>query len=134
MNLTLFVQVVSGRFVQPHQLKADCMPGWDDESGCRYTPIKWSPLAAVAQPTGVVHSLQGTALSSSERRSLEQQQAIARTFVNPVLQKQIEQTLVATQAAKESGKRERVWEVIFEARGTPCIAEYMFPTLTEEYA
>lgn len=36
-------------------------------------------------------SFQGTALSSSQRRALDQQRAIARSFVSPHLERQIQQ-------------------------------------------
>lgn len=65
-------------------------------------------------------SFQGTALSQSQRRSLEQQQAVARSFVNPILQRQI-----AEAERRLDDYQRETWYFDYEIKGTPCIAEFM---------
>lgn len=68
-------------------------------------------------------SFQGTQLTSGQRRRLDDQQR-TRAFINPVLQQQVAETLVALDRRKETGaKPERQWFLEFEAKGTPCRAE-----------
>lgn len=70
-----------------------------------------------------VARFQGTALTSSERRRLDEQRR-SRPFVNPVLAQQVSDTLAALERRKETGaKPERQWFLEHEAKGTPCVAD-----------
>ncbi|BAN48605.1 hypothetical protein [Metapseudomonas resinovorans] len=75
-------------------------------------------------------SFQGTGLSHSQRLRMDQQQAIARSFINPILQAQVDQTIRTLDERKEQGaKSEKVWFLDYEEKGTPCVAEMAGYTL-----
>lgn len=124
MKLTLFAQAASGRFVLPSQLVSGCMAGWDDESGCRFTPIKWAPLSSADVGGFVVNSLQGTRLSANQRARMEQQQAVRASFINPALQSLMNQVDSALAERKEQGaKPERQWFPVSNEHGTPYLGD-----------
>jgi len=71
-------------------------------------------------------SMQGTQLSANERARIAFQQQIRSSFMHPVLQQQVEQTLQILEVRKEQGaKPEKVWFDDFKSTGTPSIAEWM---------
>lgn len=71
-------------------------------------------------------SMQGTQLSSSQRRQLAFQHQIHQSFMSPVLSNQVKETLKAVEALKEEGaKPERIWLLERQETGTPCIAEWL---------
>ena len=70
-------------------------------------------------------SFQGVQLTSGQRRRLAEQQQV-KSFMNPILSQQVEQTIKAVEARKEQGvKPEKQWFPDFEVHGTSCIAEWM---------
>lgn len=69
-------------------------------------------------------SLQGTQLSASERRSLELRQQVRASFINPVLQAQVDLTVAKLDQRKEEGaKPERVWFNDRTEKGTPFLGD-----------
>lgn len=71
----------------------------------------------------IVSGYQGSSLSASDRRRLEQQRLYSRSRSN-FLREQTEQTLAELDRRKEQGaKPEPLWFLEFEAKGTPCVAE-----------
>lgn len=69
-------------------------------------------------------SFKGTQLSASERRSLELRQQVRATFINPVLQAQVDQTLAQLDQRKEQGaKPERLWFHDRSEKGTPYLGD-----------
>ncbi|MCY1551140.1 hypothetical protein D9M68_874500 [compost metagenome] len=75
-------------------------------------------------------SFQGTSLSESQRRTMAMRQQVQQSFLSAPLQQQVAETVRVLDERKEQGaKPERVWFLDFEAKGTPCIAEYMGFTL-----
>lgn len=74
----------------------------------------------------MIVSFQGSQLSSGQRRQLEFQRNVQAAFINPVLAKQVADTIKAVEERKENGiKPERVWFVERQETGTCCIAEWM---------
>jgi len=71
-------------------------------------------------------SQQGTQLSPGQRRQLAFQQQARQSFLSPVLQQQVAETIAAVEARKEQGvKPERVWFEERKEKGTPSFAEWM---------
>lgn len=71
-------------------------------------------------------SMQGTQLSSGQRRQLAFQQQIHQSFMSSVLANQVKETLKAVETLKEQGaKPERVWFIERQEMGTICVAEWM---------
>lgn len=69
-------------------------------------------------------SFQGTQLSASERRSLEFRQQVRSSFINPVLQAQVDLTLANLDQRKEEGaKPVRVWFPDRTEKGTPFVGD-----------
>lgn len=69
-------------------------------------------------------SLQGTQLSASERRSIELRRQVQASFINPVLQAQVDQINTQLDQRKEQGaKPERVWFVEVSEKGTPWLGD-----------
>lgn len=74
-------------------------------------------------------SMQGTQLTASDRRRIDQQRAV-QASMQSVLRDQVDQTLAEVQRRKEQGiKPEKVWFKDSESFGTPSIAEWMGFTL-----
>lgn len=70
-------------------------------------------------------SLQGLQLSSSQRRTMDQQNHV-RSLMVPVLDDQVSQIIAALDIRKEQGmKPEKQWITISDTRGTVSIAEWM---------
>lgn len=73
-------------------------------------------------------SFQGSQLTSGQRLRLEQQSAI-RSFISPVLQQQVSETLNALEDLKKSPaapyKPEKQWFLESQTYGTPSVAEFM---------
>lgn len=71
-------------------------------------------------------SMQGTQLSSGQRRQLAFQQQTHQSFMSSVLVNQVKETLKAVEVLKEQGaKPERVWFIERQETGTICVAEWM---------
>lgn len=71
-------------------------------------------------------SFQGLRLTASQRRQLEFQRAASEALHASHLRQQVAETLAELDRRKEQGvKRERVWYLDYEERGTPCIAEML---------
>lgn len=72
-------------------------------------------------------SFQGTQLSQRQRQQLAFQQQSRAAFLNTHLVDQVNETLAAVDRLKEQGippvKPERQWTVVYQAKGTPCVAE-----------
>lgn len=69
-------------------------------------------------------SFQGTQLSATQRARLAFEQQTRARFLNKPLTDQVNETLAAIEKRKEEGaKPERQWTVIYQAKGTPCVAE-----------
>lgn len=69
-------------------------------------------------------SFQGAQLTAGQRRNMEQQQLVRASFVNPVLQQMVDQSLHQLQERKEQGARkEKLWTVIHTATGTPFLGD-----------
>lgn len=70
-----------------------------------------------------VVSFQGTQLTPSERRLLEQQRQV-RSFMNPVLQQQVEATLAKVdQLRAESQDDPYRYRLEYHAKGTPFVGD-----------
>lgn len=70
-------------------------------------------------------SMQGLQLSPGQRRQIEQQRQV-RAFMNPVLQESVDRTIAELDRRKDEGvKEEPQNKVIFRAKGTISIAEWM---------
>ena len=70
-------------------------------------------------------SFQGTQLTPGQKVRLQQQLHI-RSFMNPVLQTSVDETIKLLDKRKEEGaKPERQWFLDFQSSGTPSIAEFM---------
>ncbi|SFB64158.1 hypothetical protein [Azotobacter beijerinckii] len=68
-------------------------------------------------------SFQGTSLTASQRQRLELQRRMRSSGVSP-LQQQVDATVQALEVRKEKGvPAEKVWFLVREERGTPCVAE-----------
>lgn len=71
-------------------------------------------------------SRQGTKLSVGQRERLAFQERCKAAFLNPVLQKSVEETLKVIDQRNEQGvKPERVWFKESEQHGTSSVAEWM---------
>lgn len=71
-------------------------------------------------------SMQGIQLTPGERQRLALQQQARASFLNPVLQDQVEQTIRQLDVRKEQGaKPEKVWFPDYQSYGTPSVAEWM---------
>lgn len=69
-------------------------------------------------------SFQGTQLSSTQRARLAFEQQTRARFLNTHLQQQVNETLAAVEKRKEEGaKPKSQWTVVYQAKGTPCVAE-----------
>lgn len=75
----------------------------------------------------MIVSFQGTQLSKGQRDRLAFQQQTRASFLNTHLVNQVNETLAAVDRLKEQGtppvKPERQWTVVYQAKGTPCVAE-----------
>lgn len=72
-------------------------------------------------------SLQGIQLSPGQRRILEQQRHV-KSFMNPVLTRQVAETLAVIELRKEQGtKPEKIWFYDRQSswQGTISVAEWM---------
>lgn len=74
-------------------------------------------------------SFQGSQLSPSQRRMLEQQRHV-KSFMNPVLTQQVAETLAFVEKQKEQCLQRWVdpnkFNIVeFKAKGTPSMAEWM---------
>ena len=70
-------------------------------------------------------SLQGAQMSSRQRLMLEQQQHV-RSFMNPVLKQQVEDTLAALRLPTVVPfKPEKTWFLERSEKGTVSVAEWM---------
>lgn len=70
-------------------------------------------------------SFQGVQLSKGQRQRLEAEKHV-KSFLNPVLQQQVQQTLKELEVRKvEGAKPERVWFLESQSFGTPSFAEYL---------
>jgi uncharacterized protein (DUF305 family) len=73
----------------------------------------------------MIVSHQGTKLSAGQQLRMLQQ-AHVRSFMNPVLKAQVEETIQLLDKRKEEGaKPERQWFPHSQSTGTISIAEYM---------
>lgn len=70
-------------------------------------------------------SFQGSQLTSGDRRRLaERQQVAASTFLNPVLQNQLQDAIDRLEERKEQGvKPEKIWFVELNESGTPFLGQ-----------
>lgn len=69
-------------------------------------------------------SFQGTSLSASERRSIELRRQVQASFINPVLQAQVDQTFELLDQRKEQGaKPEKIWFHDYQTKGTPFLGD-----------
>jgi len=70
-------------------------------------------------------SFQGTQLSRQERARLEFHRQTRSAFLNSHLQLYVSETIAELDQRKEQGvKPERQWTLVYESKGTPCVAEY----------
>lgn len=70
-------------------------------------------------------SLQGLQLSSSQRRTMDQQNHVL-SLMTPVLAEQVAQTIAVLEVRKEQGiQPEKQWVTVSDTRGTISIAEWM---------
>jgi len=70
-------------------------------------------------------SFQGVQLSKGQRQRLEAEKHV-KSFLNPVLQQQVEATIKELQVRKEQGQKpEQIWFPDYQLKGTPSIAEFM---------
>lgn len=74
----------------------------------------------------MIHSHQGTKISTGQRQQLAFRERCKAAFLNPVLQASVEETIKLVEQRKEQGvKPERIWTRDFESTGTVSVAEWM---------
>lgn len=74
----------------------------------------------------MIVSSQGTKLSVGQREQLAFRERCKAAFLNPVLQKSVDETIKLIDQRKEQGiKPERVWTIEYEQHGTSSVAEWM---------
>lgn len=74
----------------------------------------------------MIVSHQGTKISAGQREQLAFRERCKAAFLNPVLQKSVEETIKVIDQRKEQGvKPERVWFLDYEQHGTSSVAEWM---------
>ena len=74
----------------------------------------------------MIHSRQGTAISTGQRRQLEFQNRCKAAFLNPVLAESVQQTIKVLDERKEQGvKPEQIWFFDYQESGSVSVAEWM---------
>lgn len=71
-------------------------------------------------------SFQGAQLTSGQRRQLAFQAQARQSFLSPVLELVVTETIAALEQRKEEGaKPEKQWFIERQETGTLCVAEWM---------
>lgn len=111
----LLVMSTSGALVPAHRLLAGGGPAvvCDRPDDAPYTPIQWAEMTSGR-------------ITGGQRRSLDARARLRAAVAASPLRDQVAETMAVLDQRKADGaKPERLYELVEQARGTPCLADWM---------
>lgn len=111
----LLVMSSSGALVPAHRLLAGGGPAvvCDRPEDAPYTPIQWAEMAPGR-------------FTSGQRRNLDLRARLRAVVVASPLRDQVAETMATLDQRKAEGAQpERLYELVEQSRGTPCLADWM---------
>lgn len=118
----LLVMSISGALVPAHRLLAGGGPAvvCDRPEDAPYTPIQWAEMSAQRMTRG-------------DRRQLDMRARLRAAVAVSPLRDQVAETMAVLDQRKADGaKPERLYELVEQGRGTPCLADWMgYASLTD---